>query len=201
MTNISERQEDALKEVINIAFSRAGASLSELTGHRVNLDVPQIDIRPIEELNSGLRDLIKGEVATVHQVFGGEVAGDACLMLNQEGAVHLTNLLTDGTEKKERLYESDREVLNEVGNILLNACLGTFGNILKVHITFAVPQMRLEAMSEFIDTLLVGDQGIRHCLIISTDFRIKDSEITGYLIIVLGVSSLDLLLRAVDELG
>ena len=134
-------------------------------------------------------------------VVAGEVAGAACLMLNQEGAVHLTNLLTDGTEKKERLYESDREVLNEVGNILLNACLGTFGNILKVHITFAVPQMRLEAMSEFIDTLLVGDQGIRHCLIISTDFRIKESEITGYLIIVLGVSSLDLLLRAVDELG
>ena len=42
MTSISEKQEDALKEVINIAFSRAGASLSELTGHRVNLDVPRI---------------------------------------------------------------------------------------------------------------------------------------------------------------
>jgi len=201
MTNVSERQKDALIEVVNIAFSRAGASLSELTGHRVLLDVPQISIRPIEELERALTGLMKGEVATVHQVFGGEVSGDACLMLNQEGAVHLTNLLTDGTEKKERLYESDREVLNEVGNILLNACLGTFGNILKVHITFAVPQMRLEAMSEFIDTLLVGDQGIRHCLIISTDFRIKDSEITGYLIIVLGVSSLELLLQAVDKLG
>lgn len=140
-------------------------------------------------------------MATVHQVFGGEVSGDACLMLNHEGAVHLTNLLTDGAEKKDRLYESDREVLNEVGNILLNACLGTFGNLLKVHITFAVPRMRLEAVNEFIDTLLVGDEGIQHCLIISTDFRIKESEIKGYMIIVLGVSSLELLLQAVDELG
>jgi len=201
MTNISEKQKDALIEVINIAFSRAGASLSELTGHRVILDVPRINIRPIDELEKTLNGLMKGEVATVHQVFDGEVSGDACLMLDQEGAVHLTNLLTGGVEKKDRLYESDREVLNEVGNILLNACLGTFGNILKVHITFAVPRMRLEAVNEFIDTLLVGDQGIRHCLVISTDFHIKESEIRGYMIIVLGVSSLVQLLQAVDELG
>ena len=201
MTNISEKQKDALIEVINIAFSRAGASLSELTGHRVNLDVPRITIRLIEELEPALSELMKGEVAVVHQVFGGEVSGDACLMLNQEGAVHLTNLRAGGTEKTDRLYESDREVLNEVGNILLNACLGTFGNILKVHITFAVPKMHLEAVNEFIDTLLVGDESIRHCLIISTDFRIKESEIKGYMIIVLGVSSLDLLLQAVDDLG
>lgn len=201
MINISESQEDALIEVINIAFSRAGASLSELTGHRVLLNVPRIDIRPAEELQAALSELIKGEVATVHQVFGGEVSGDACLMLNQEGAVHLTHLLTDGTEKKDSLYESDREVLNEVGNILLNACLGTFGNILKVHITFAVPKMRLEAMSEFLDTLLVGDESIQHCLIISTDFGIKEDEIRGYMTIVLGVSSLEMLLQAVDALG
>ena len=164
MTSISEKQKDALIEVINIAFSRAGASLSELTGHRVNLEVPRITIRPIEELEPALSGLMKGEVATVHQVFGGEVSGDACLMLNQDGAVHLTPLLTHGSGKKDRLYESDREVLNEVGNILLNACLGTFGNILKVHITFSVPKMHLEAVNEFIDTLLVGDEGIRHCL-------------------------------------
>jgi len=201
MINISESQEDALIEVINIAFSRAGASLSELTGHRVLLNVPRIDIRPAEELQAALSELIKGEVATVHQVFGGEVSGDACLMLNQEGAVHLIHLLTDGTEKKDSLYESDREVLNEVGNILLNACLGTFGNILKVHITFAVPKMRLEAMSEFLDTLLVGDESIQHCLIISTDFGIKEDEIRGYMTIVLGVSSLEMLLQAVDALG
>ena len=201
MINISESQEDALIEVINIAFSRAGASLSELTGHRVLLNVPRIDIRPAEELQAALSELIKGEVATVHQVFGGEVSGDACLMLNQEGAVHLAHLLTDGTEKKDSLYESDREVLNEVGNILLNACLGTFGNILKVHITFAVPKMRLDAMSEFLDTLLVGDESIQHCLIISTDFGIKEDEIRGYMTIVLGVSSLEMLLQAVDALG
>ena len=62
MTNISEKQKDALIEVINIAFSRAGASLSELTGHRVLLEVPRITTRPINELEPALNGLIKGEV-------------------------------------------------------------------------------------------------------------------------------------------
>ena len=35
-------QQDALVEVINIGFGRAAASLSKLTGQRVELEVPQI---------------------------------------------------------------------------------------------------------------------------------------------------------------
>ena len=35
---LTERQSDALSELINIAFARTGAALSELTGHRVILE-------------------------------------------------------------------------------------------------------------------------------------------------------------------
>ena len=34
---LTEQQTDALTELINIAFARTGAALSELTGHRVLL--------------------------------------------------------------------------------------------------------------------------------------------------------------------
>ena len=82
-----------------------------------------------------------GEVASIHQVFGGPVAGDALLLLNHEGAVQLADLLTDGHAPSNRLDESAREVLTEVGNILLNACLGMFGNLLDVHVSFSVPRL------------------------------------------------------------
>ena len=35
---LNERQHDALVELLNIGFGRAGASLSRLTGHRVLLE-------------------------------------------------------------------------------------------------------------------------------------------------------------------
>jgi chemotaxis protein CheC len=37
--NLTAVQEDALTEVINIGFGRAAASLSKLTGQRVQLEV------------------------------------------------------------------------------------------------------------------------------------------------------------------
>ena len=91
----TERQNDALTELINIAFSRTAASLSELTGQRVLLDVPKVAIHPILDLTDKLSIFLPAEIATVHQAFTGPLAGDALLLLNYEGAVMLTDLLTD----------------------------------------------------------------------------------------------------------
>ena len=48
-------QQDALIELLNIGFGRAAASLSQLTGHRVLLEVPQVTMHPIAELGDGAR--------------------------------------------------------------------------------------------------------------------------------------------------
>ena len=68
----------------------------------------------------------------MHQVFTGPVAGDALLILDPVAAGMLKELLTDEPALPLPIDASAREVLTEVGNILLNACLGTFGNMLKV---------------------------------------------------------------------
>ena len=198
---LTENQSDALTEVINIAFSRAAASLSELTGHRVLLEVPKVSIHPIHELKDCLGEFVHEEIATVHQIFTGAVAGDAMIMLNYPGAVHLSRLLADTANTEERLYESDREVLTEIGNILLNACLGTFGNMLNVQITFAVPRLHLEELDALLGSLIIGKREIQYALVVYTTFRIKVSEINGFLVMVLGVSSLEVLLDELDKLG
>jgi len=201
MMLLTEQQTDALTEVINIGFSRAAAALSDITGQRVLLEVPKVDILPIADLQKSLGAFVDEEIATVHQIFNGSVSGDAMLMLNYQGAVHLSRLLTDAGTGTERLYESDREVLTEVGNILLNACLGTFGNMLKVQIAFAVPRLHLEELGALLDTLIIGKDEIQYALVVYTHFRIRESDINGFLVIVLGVNSLDLLLKGLEELA
>jgi len=196
---LTDNQRDSLTELINIAFGRAAASLSELTGFRVLINVPKVDILSINELISALNGFINGEVATVHQIFTGQVAGDALLMLDYDGATALTSLLTD--EEVKRIDVSSKEVLIEVGNILLNACLGTFGNMLQVHITFSVPRLHLSQLNDMLSTLVIGKEEIRYALVITTRFSLKDSEIGGYLVIVLGVGSLDRLIEGIEKLG
>ncbi len=195
---LTERQSDALSELINIAFARTGAALSELTGHRVVLNPPEVAVYRTEELRGALAKFVPGDVASIHQVFAGPVGGDALLILNYAGAVQLTDLLTDEPKPSNYLDESAREVLTEVGNILLNACLGMFGNLLNVHVTFSVPRLHLETLDDLIESTTTDKTGMHYALVVYTAFQIRDSSVKGFLVIVLSVGSLDRLIQEVD---
>jgi chemotaxis protein CheC len=195
---LTERQRDALSELINIAFARTGAALSELTGHRVLLEPPEVAVYRTEELRGALAKFVPGDIASIHQVFAGPVAGDALLLLNYAGAVQLTDLLIDVHKTSNYLDESAREVLTEVGNILLNACLGMFGNLLNVHVTFSVPRLHLETLDELIASTTTDKTEMHYALVVYTAFQIRDSSVKGFLVIVLSVASLDRLIQEVD---
>ena len=196
---LTRTQQDALIELLNIGFGRAAAALSQLTGHRVLLEVPQVSVHPIGELNKTLRSVLDDQVASVHQIFSGPVAGDALLILDHTAAGMLKELLTNEAPLPLPIDASAREVLTEVGNILLNACLGTFGNILQVQVSFSVPHLNLETLHEVMKSLLVNREGLRYALVVHAGFKLRDAEVRGYLVIVLSVASLDRLIRAVED--
>jgi chemotaxis protein CheC len=192
-------QHDALVELLNIGFGRAGASLSSLTGHRVLLEVPFVSIHPVEQLNESLSEFMKGDVATIHQEFRGAVGGDAMLLLDPVAASTLKELLTNEPSLPLALDASSREVLTEVGNILLNACLGTFGNLLNVPVSFSVPDLDIASIRLIVDRLIGVGDSFRYALVVTAGFRLRDAEVTGYVVIVLTVQSLTRLLVAVEQ--
>jgi len=196
---LNEAQRDALVELLNIGFGRAGASLSRLTGERVLLEVPEVAMCPVEQLNATLATFVREEVASVHQVFSGPVAGDALLILDPPAASALKQLLTGEPALPLELDASSREVLTEVGNILLNACIGTFGNILKVPLSFSVPDIDVTTLNRVVEKLMSHRDSLRFALVVTAGFRLRDSEVTGYVVIVLTVQSLTRLLVAVDS--
>jgi len=196
---LTASQQDALVELLNIGFGRAAASLSQLTGHRVLLDVPQVSLHEVGEVGDALERTVTGHVASVHQIFTGPVGGDALLILDESGAAILKELLTNEPALPLSIDASAREVITEVGNILLNACLGTFGNLLKVQVSFSVPHLSIANVAGLLESLLISHQGIRYALIVHAGFRLRDTQVTGYLMIVLSVASLDRLIRAVED--
>jgi len=205
---LTPSQRDALSELVNIGFGRAAASLSSLVHKRIYLSAPDVSVHVLSDMQAHL-NFSQMEVATVHQIFTGPISGDALLMLETDGASNLAGLLRRGEapepeldgEGHARLSMADREALMEVGNILLNAFVGSFGNMLKVHVTFAVPRLRLDAIDDILNTLAVGLEEIRYALLVQTRFRILDGEVEGYVALVMGSESLDKFFSAMREVG
>jgi chemotaxis protein CheC len=192
---LSPSQTDALTELINIGYARAAGALSELTGHRIELEVPKVAMHPIKSVTRILSEVVKGEVASVNQVFSGPIAGNALLMLDQDAAALLNGLLTDSKTTGIGLDSGAREVVTEVGNIVLNACLGVFGNLLEVQVSFSVPRLHVESVDRVLTSITVGKEDLKYALMIHTRFHLRMSDVSGYLIIILGVTSLERLLE------
>jgi chemotaxis protein CheC len=116
-----------------------------------------------------------------------------------KGALELTELLTDNSNGSHRLDESAREVLTEVGNILLNACLGVFGNVLHVQVGFSVPRLRLDNVDQLVQWLNSGGDELRYALVIFTKFQVRYSQVNGYLVLVLNMAAFDRLVNEIDH--
>jgi chemotaxis protein CheC len=191
-------QEDALTELINIGYGRAAGALSELTGYRITLEVPEVTMHDIEAIGPMLESSINRNVASVDQSFFGPISGSALLMLDQPSALELSHLLSDQMVTEE-FDANTKEIITEVGNILLNACLGVFGNLLQIQLAFAVPRLQLESVMQVLRSVISqSNEQLRYGLMIHTQFTVKAGNVTGYLVIILGIASLDRLLL---ELG
>lgn len=207
MKELTEKQRDALSELLNMGFSRTAASLSQLTGNRVILDVPYVSIHPINELSKELANFVQGEIATVQQIFTGNVSGNALLLLNHDGAAILSDLIDPDGEfddqencKKNQEKETlNSEILTEIGNILLNSCMSVFGNILNISISFSVPRLYLDALDGLLHSLVIQEKEMRYAMLVYTGFHLRDNAISGYMIMILSVTSLDNLLQAVEH--
>ena len=194
---LDDLQIDALTELFNVGMHRAAASLSDLTHQRIEVELPKVWVVPIEEIQDQLAALVGGDLATVHQIFSGPMAGDAVLLLEYEKAALLTRLMTDGeVAGGGRLDQSAREVLAEVGNIVLGACLSAFGDMLKVGVSFSVPRLHVESLTGVLRSLHVDSDELRYAVISGTRFRLSKLEVDGYLIVAVGVTSLTRIMTA-----
>jgi chemotaxis protein CheC len=195
---LTATHQDTLTELINIGYGRAAAALSELTGRRIILEVPKVAVHPINEVSASLSRVLTGEVASVHQVFSGPVSGNALLLLDHKAAVLLNSLLLD-VPLDDRLDSDGREAITEVGNIVLNACLGVFGNLLQVQVTFSVPRLHVESVTGVLNSISVRDRELQYALMVHTRFHLRNSDVSGYMVIILGITSFSRLLAELEK--
>lgn len=197
--DLTLEQKDALTELINIGYGRAAGALSELTGYRISLEVPQVTMHAVEQIVPLLERVINGDVASVNQSFAGPISGNALLLLDERAAAVLSQLLVEGEAPSRDFDASAQEVITEVGNILLNACLGAFANLLHVQLSFTVPRLNVQTIRRVLQ--VVGNETgeeFDYGLMIHTRFYVKADDVTGYLVIILGIASLDRLLNELE---
>jgi chemotaxis protein CheC len=198
--NLNDIETDALAELFNVGLHRAAASLSEITGQKIYVDMPRLVVCLTADIEKQIPTLLGGDIATVHQVFGGAVAGDAVLLIEQDKAAMLAKLMTSGEAAPGgRLDQSAREVLVEIGNIVLGACLSGFGDMLQMPVSFSIPRIHIESLPNILRSLLVDSDEVQYAVIVATQFRMSELAADGFMIIAVGAKSLARITQALAD--
>jgi len=199
---LSTEQKDVLNELINIGFGRAASSLSMLVNQRILLNVPQVQICALEQIADSLKELSHSDLAIIHQMFHGKLNGHAMLLLDICSASTLLDLMNGGTgtEQFEPLLPIDQEALAEIGNIVVNAFLGAFGNLLKIHLSFTIPSIMIETLGQMLQSFLINENH-SFAMIFKIRFQLSQQNVSGYLVIILGGQPLEVLLKSLIQEG
>lgn len=197
---LNANQQDVLAELINIGYGRAAGVLSELIGHRVLVEVPNVSLHTIREIGPILESALSPQVANINQTFSGVVSGNALLLMNEASALVLSKLVGGNITAAPSFDDNAKEIISEVGNIVLNACLGVLGNLLQIQVTFTVPRFEINSVTRVMNRAL-DDQPAEfsHGLLVHTRFHVKSVDLSGYLLVALGIDSLARLLIEIEK--
>ena len=189
MNELTDIQHAAVTEMLNIAIGRAAAALNELVDEEVTLSVPRVDFISREKAASMI-DLraVSGACAVV-QEFEGQFSGNALLIFPEAKSLALVRKMIRDQIPLEAMTELEQEALTEVGNIVLNASLGTIANLLEMEFQSSLPSF-LKGTGR---AILCGPDGQVSpsdlALLVEVDFQLEESDISGYVLFLLDVAS------------
>jgi len=200
MVELSELQKDALGELLNIGMGRASASLSEMVGEEVELSVPKVDTLSQKEAIVRINALVGNEITAIKETFKGAFWGDALLLFPENHSLELVRaLIKDDTMPVEMISEMEQEALTEVGNIILNACLGSLANIFKENLEFDLPQYSRGTSKDVLTNSTKDKESPEGVLLLQMNFSLEKTKVNGYLTLLMDVASMQALSKQLSK--
>lgn len=197
MITLSSEQLDTLNELINIGSGQAANTLYELTGMHVTMSVPYVTIANSKQLREFAEGFGSRPVATVMQRFDGAYGGRACLVIPEVSALELISAITDEPLLTEDLDAVQGETLSEVGNIVINAMIGTLNNLLGSNqMNFDLVEYYKDEAGSALGSLYVEES---ITLIAHIHFAIKDREVSGHVLLAFDIGAADTLFALIDK--
>jgi chemotaxis protein CheC len=197
--DIDDEATDAIRELINIGVGRAAGLLSDMTQRKILLRVPSIRIIRHADLAQVTGSFPSEALSTITLSFQGPLSGLSALVFPPKSAVSLVMLLTGEGAQSAELDAIRVGTLKEVGNIIINAVMGSIANVLGHHLVYSLP-----AYQEITLNGLANKHKNRPedwILLANADFCIEKTDIEGNILLVLEVGSMDSLLASIRRVS
>lgn len=192
---LTDDRKEALQEIANIGMGQAGASIAQVLGEFVQLSIPRILIVPPAEVPTTLaRTVEESTVSAVRQAFYSDMRGEALVIFGQHRCNDLADLIGYEADLD---HAAEVELLLDLSNILVGACLGGIAEQLNLAIGFSAPSLMADAIPL---SRLLQDNPVpwTAALLVEVDFSLEKWSFACNLVILMPEAEIERLMRAVD---
>lgn len=193
---LSPDQTDALQEIVNVAMGQAGDSLARVLDSFVRLSVPRIQLIEASKASSSIADMV-GEteiVTAVRQSFYDYLRGEAITLFSAEGCRDLAELMGYYQSLDE---QTEKEVLFDISNILVGACLNGIAEQLGADLSFTAPSMMAVQVPP--DQLLDANAlPWAYALQVEVNFSLEKQKFRSHLIVMMAEDAITTLISSLN---
>lgn len=188
---LCEMGQDLLLEMFNLGVGRAAHSLSKMVRQEVLLSVPQAVFLNIAQL---AREY-SGQFCGVTLKMEGPFTAQAVLLFPEDCSLHIIHLMMGEHLPEEMLSELQPEAYAEIGNIVMNACIGSIAQMLEASFEIGLPQFQRGSLSDLLKIPPADHPEAPHqenqVMLVHIDMRLKSAEFGGSLTFLLVTCSME----------
>ena len=199
--NLSDLQKDALREVGNIGAGNAATAFSEVLNRKIEIDVPSVEIIPLEEVST-ITGSEEDHVAGVLFRVCGEAPGTILFVFPSTTIKYLVEVVMDKKIEPEEMGEVETSLLKELGNILSGSYLRSIGDMTNLEMNQSVPGFSYDMAGAILSSTMISASSTgENVLLIETEFMDGEEKIEGYFFFIPQVESLSIILSSLGLSG
>lgn len=174
---LNDLERDALREVANIGAGHAATALSQMTSRTIMINVPEVEIRRLEEVAElvGPPDTV---IAAVLMHMMGDLTGRTMVVLPDSSARMLCDILLRRPVGTTTGYGAmEHSTLKETGNILSSAYLNALSDFMGMMLLPSVPSLVIDLAGAVLTTTYLNfghDRDFVFC--VDTSFRVEGAD-------------------------
>src|SRR5687767_13470360 len=197
---LSAERMDALKEVANIGAGHAATALSLMTGARIMIDVPTVNVAPLDELIPGIADN-DSQIVSVVMDMHGSLTGHTLLALPLVTGRRLADLMLRRERRPGgRLDMLEESALKEAGNILGGAYITALSEFLELTLLPSPPRLLVGTTSVVMAAHKEQASSAAAACCVETEFSFEEigERFRGFFLLLPDSESFDAIFRAVN---
>jgi chemotaxis protein CheC len=189
LTQYTDLQLDALRELANIGSGTASTALSSMLGRSVDITVPNAFVLPMADAVTAIGEA-EAEVTGVVLGVVGDMGASVLLLFSPNDAKQMCGLL--GVEAGTEIGES---ALMEIGNIVGTSYINALASMTGMEIEPTPPATATDMLGAIVQTVLAERAGSGDvALLLDSELVIEDSDASVSFLLVPDAGGVDQLL-------